>query len=900
VIARLQARNDGACLLRTNGMVRCWGVGTSFEEAAGKKLVGTPKPVDIAGLTDAVQIVVGAKQGCALRKGGAVSCWGYDGVTPDGQVLAGPTALPITGLGDVTRLVAMSYDLCAIRKDDRIVCFRLQGKPFEAPMVSPVKATEIVDAAGGLDHACIVARTGAVHCWGADITGPMTLGLDQDKKKHETFIRIADLDDATQIGASHGISCATRASGIARCWGHGDYIYAKFERGTDLPKVNDAVRVTMGRSHQCIVARDGHVRCVGSNSEGQLGVPGAWSGLRTVVDLDDAIEVAAGERHTCALRRNEDVVCWGQNTHGQIGDGTLEDRDDPTGVLGLGGVEKVPLPKPPPAPAFVLKLPKGARAKWREEESGSSSLHPDDFSRSSWFGRGGFEPSGVGKNVAVFAMSEDRAFAVAVDRGVIALAPPSGFTFLGADASDAIYAANKNGTIFRAADATSAMKSSGFVARATVAGAKLWDLAGDVIVAATSSEVHVSLDAGKTFVRRYPASVVAPITAIDNVLVRSDKVIAVHGTVGKEPTPTTMLSTDAGVTWSNSAFQPKFVFRLGASIYSNRCPEAVLSVDGKTWTKGTPRSLAAWGEALDKSSYPHWFTTDKLPGFFSPPPPVVPDAKYAVLGAEETCGGGGGGLAMAGGGRYWGAPGCKGVGCLRGLRGRSPGSTHTEVAFYSDGAIDDTKKLTRKPHVWVSSVAPPIDLPTGCEPVRILTAGGMGVLFCENDTSTHKVFAIGRDAKWLAEGTVPVFAMDDVTVSNDGTLVVHPICPIKDASIACAPALVRSPTALGTPTAWRSTTSKGALTYRALDGGQVLVVTLTPESLGAKKPDLTIFSLSVEVPGKPTQILFERVGVEGKLVDFELDDDKIRVAIVASKKRTSFWLSKTGGFIETK
>ena len=66
----------------------------------------------------------------------------------------------------------------------------------------------------------------------------------------------------------------------------------------------------------------GAVACWGANTYAQATAPtGA---------LYQAI--SAGQDHTCGLRADNAVVCWGRNDSGQLGDGTEENRFQPTQV----------------------------------------------------------------------------------------------------------------------------------------------------------------------------------------------------------------------------------------------------------------------------------------------------------------------------------------------------------------------------------------------------------------------------------------------------------------------------------------------------------------------------------------------------------------------------------------
>ena len=54
-------------------------------------------------------------------------------------------------------------------------------------------------------------------------------------------------------------------------------------------------------------------------------------------DLDRPVDVDAGQAHTCAVGGDGTGYCWGDNSAGQLGDGSTEDRDQPSEVQGLQG-----------------------------------------------------------------------------------------------------------------------------------------------------------------------------------------------------------------------------------------------------------------------------------------------------------------------------------------------------------------------------------------------------------------------------------------------------------------------------------------------------------------------------------------------------------------------------------
>lgn len=107
--------------------------------------------------------------------------------------------------------------------------------------------------------------------------------------------------------------------------------------------VGPTVSISLGDLHSCRIERaDLQIFCQGDGSYGQLGnglVDDALYSVETVNPLRDLgdvySEVTAGGRHTCAVLDTvggSQAFCWGDNRWGQLGDGTLENRSQPTPV----------------------------------------------------------------------------------------------------------------------------------------------------------------------------------------------------------------------------------------------------------------------------------------------------------------------------------------------------------------------------------------------------------------------------------------------------------------------------------------------------------------------------------------------------------------------------------------
>src|SRR5689334_2676764 len=89
-----------------------------------------------------------------------------------------------------------------------------------------------------------------------------------------------------------------------------------------------ATQVDGGLFFTCARTSAGQARCWGDNEFGQLGdgshddadVPTTVLGPDGSSPLTGVRQVSAGDRHACARLANGTVACWGRNVYGQLGD----------------------------------------------------------------------------------------------------------------------------------------------------------------------------------------------------------------------------------------------------------------------------------------------------------------------------------------------------------------------------------------------------------------------------------------------------------------------------------------------------------------------------------------------------------------------------------------------------
>jgi alpha-tubulin suppressor-like RCC1 family protein len=137
---------------------------------------------------------------------------------------------------------------------------------------------------------------------------------------------------APKVAAGSMFTCATFADGALSCWGEPANSVSPF---TETGKF---LSVSTGAYHACAVVLGGTVKCLGSNSSGQLGIALTTTSAASptaVPGLTGVKAVSAGATSTCALKMDQTIWCWGGNVSGQLGNGSSVDSVVPVRVSGV-------------------------------------------------------------------------------------------------------------------------------------------------------------------------------------------------------------------------------------------------------------------------------------------------------------------------------------------------------------------------------------------------------------------------------------------------------------------------------------------------------------------------------------------------------------------------------------
>lgn len=289
-----------SCAVLTTGGVKCWGY-NGFGQLGDGSTTDRHTPVDVSGITNAIQVVAGGDHACALLNDNTVKCWGINtyGELGDGSTTNSSTPVTVSGLSNAMYISAGMTFTCALMLNATVKCWGDNnngsiGDGSTTNRSTPTIVTGLTNvwklSSGGY-HTCVVTTTATVKCWGANDFGELGDGTVVDKTTAFTF-----------------------------------------------PGVASAAQVSVGIWGTCILYATGALECIGFNSSAQLGDGSTTNrtSLTAVSGLGSGVSfVTKGTAVTCASLTAGGVKCWGYGTHGEIGDGNFIQRNVPTDVVGL-------------------------------------------------------------------------------------------------------------------------------------------------------------------------------------------------------------------------------------------------------------------------------------------------------------------------------------------------------------------------------------------------------------------------------------------------------------------------------------------------------------------------------------------------------------------------------------
>jgi alpha-tubulin suppressor-like RCC1 family protein len=275
------------CARRSDGTV--WCSGGNNRGQLGRGATGdSAVPVQVMGLTGVAELAAGYEHVCARRATGTVACWGDNAAGQLGNGLSGQNErslapVEVVGLTGAVEIAAGVGHSCARRTEagggTSVVCWGGNssgqlGNGATTGSASPVQVTTgpgsaLVNPIGlalGEWHSCALLMGGNIVCWGSNSYGQAS---SADTPSDDILVptRVSHVTNAAELVANRFYSCARLTNGSVTCWG--GWPGRTSSPTTVIP--SGASEIGSGYIHTCVRKSDGSIVCWGQNSYGQLG-----------------------------------------------------------------------------------------------------------------------------------------------------------------------------------------------------------------------------------------------------------------------------------------------------------------------------------------------------------------------------------------------------------------------------------------------------------------------------------------------------------------------------------------------------------------------------------------------------------------------------------------------------
>ncbi len=355
--------NQHGCALLTDDSTACWGADTDYQLNTDGANNSLPSP--ITNLTDIATLHAGGNFSCALHNEGAISCWGDNYYGQLGSDTTSASASPVQRINDpndttfngakAIQISTGETHACAALNDGRASCWG-SNRSMQLGYATNDRDSDYPDIVNGLSkvkqisaghgHSCAVIisnsndESGVVYCWGDNGRGQ--LGNESHIDSFDPVI-VAGIDNAIEVNAADGFSCALLLNGEVYCWGSGGLGQMgnssnnyRNEAPVKVDSIENAIAISAQSDHTCALLYDKTISCWGRGEEGQLGNGNATNSTTPVVvhNINNATAISSNGDFSCAQLEGGQVKCWGENNYGQLGLGAFV-SPNPRKVVGL-------------------------------------------------------------------------------------------------------------------------------------------------------------------------------------------------------------------------------------------------------------------------------------------------------------------------------------------------------------------------------------------------------------------------------------------------------------------------------------------------------------------------------------------------------------------------------------
>lgn len=206
-----------SCGIKKDGSLWCWGNNTYGQLGLGALGVGHQNtPTQVGSDENWDKLVAGESHTCALKKTGAIWCWGLNSSSQLGDETQENKNVPVrVGVEEDWRAIAASNNrTCALKNSDSLWCWGYNIDQFNnlSNKNSPVQVGAEVDwrvFVSNLFNICLLKKAGALWCSAWDISQTVHAGISAI--------------DWRSLAASPSHSCGLKEDESLWCWGENEF-----------------------------------------------------------------------------------------------------------------------------------------------------------------------------------------------------------------------------------------------------------------------------------------------------------------------------------------------------------------------------------------------------------------------------------------------------------------------------------------------------------------------------------------------------------------------------------------------------------------------------------------------------------------------------------------------------
>ncbi len=292
------------------GKVYCWGARLAYERKGDLDFPEDASPVEVPGITDAIDVQLQYATACARLASKRVVCWGDNrGRTKSGMWLV-PTDIPeLAGGGP------LGEDLCVAKRC--LAREHRRGEPRHMQLQALPGVTRLFGGGFAREGWTCAATKTDVECLHAHYGKEGT-----DYWPEKGFEHHAGGREVISVPPGAGM-CIRMSNGTIECDDVGS-------NAATVPGIDDAIALGHGPNYGvCALRATGGVACWPEELRAVQRGPGPMP----IRGATDATVLASGPDHACVLEKSGTVACWG--AWSLVGRGAQPASDAPSPVTGL-------------------------------------------------------------------------------------------------------------------------------------------------------------------------------------------------------------------------------------------------------------------------------------------------------------------------------------------------------------------------------------------------------------------------------------------------------------------------------------------------------------------------------------------------------------------------------------